>query len=514
MQTAEATLLHLTKERTMKNTIKHFINGSITADSSATLHDIYNPAQGRVIKQVAFASEQEVNQAVDAARKAFVDWSQVTPLKRSRIIFKFKELLEKNINKLAAILTEEHGKVLADAKGEVLRAIELTEFMCGVPNLLKGDFSENVGSNIDSYTIRQPLGVSVGITPFNFPVMISVWMFVPAIACGNTFVLKPSEKDPSAPLLLAQLMQEAGCPPGVLNIVNGDKAAVDQLITHPDVATVSCVGSTPVSQMVYETAIKHGKRSHTFGGAKNHCVVMPDADIEEAAAAIVGAAYGAAGERCMALSVAIAVGDDTADKLIDTIKANTANLKVAAGVEAGVDMGPLVSRSHLERVKSLVDIGVEEGAELIIDGRYFEPDENGHGFFMGPCLFDQVNADMKIYQEEIFGPVLCIVRVEDFKSALQLINENEYGNGTAIFTSHGGVAREFSTRVKVGMVGINVPIPVPVAYHVFGGWKRSSFGDVQMHGEESLRFYTQSKTITSRWPKDKDLDSAFYMPAH
>lgn len=486
----------------MKN-IGHYIQGKLVAGKGKRFQQIFNPATGEVTAQVSFATSEEVTHAIEVAKKTFITWSQVTPLKRARVLFKFKDLLEKNTNKLAELLTAEHGKVLEDAKGEVLRAIELVEFICGIPYLLKGSYSENVGSEVDCYTMRQPLGVCTGITPFNFPVMIANWMFIPAIACGNTFILKPSEKDPSASMLLAELMQEAGLPAGVLNIVNGDKEIVDALITHPDIAAVSCVGSTPVAEHIYQTAIKHGKRAHTFGGAKNHCVVMPDADMDEAAEAILGAAYGAAGERCMALSIAVAVTDQVGDELAKRLKIKVPQLKINSGMEAGVDMGPLVTKEHLQKVKSYVDLGLKEGAELLIDGRKFQVAGKEKGFFMGGCLFDKVTPDMKIYQEEIFGPVLGIVRVADFNQALQLVNSHPFGNGVAIFTRDGEAARNFASKVNVGMVGINVPIPVPVAYHSFGGWKRSIFGDTHMHGEESIHFYTKPKSVTVRWLKDK-----------
>ena len=496
----------------MIKTREHFINGQFIADKNDRKGDIYNPATGEVSATVAFANPQEVDLAINAAEQAFLKWSKVPPLKRARIIFKFKEALEKNIDQLAHLLTMEHGKVLEDARGEVLRAIEVTEFSCGMPCLLKGSYSENVATDIDSYTIRQPLGVCVGVTPFNFPVMISTWMFVPAIACGNTFILKPSEKDPSATLLLAELMQAAGLPNGVLNVLNGDKEVVDSLITHPGVAAVSCVGSTPVAESIYKTAIEHGKRSHTFGGAKNHCLLMPDADMEDAANAIVGAAFGAAGERCMALSVVVAVTDKVADALIHTLKEKVPQLKIAPGTVEGVEMGPLVTKEHRDRVKSYVDLGVEEGAELIVDGRDLSIKGSEQGFFMGGCLFDKVRPDMRIYKEEIFGPVLVIVRVPDFDTGVRLVNDHEYGNGVAIFTRDGGTARQFASAVQAGMIGINVPIPVPVAYHTFGGWKRSLFGDTHMHGAESMHFYTKSKTITSRWLKGEKAVTSYNMP--
>lgn len=496
----------------MTYTIPHFINGKKQADSHDKYHKVYNPALGTVAGNVAFANEKEINQAIAAAKIAFPEWANTIPLRRARVIFKFKELLEKNIDELAELITREHGKVLADARGSILRGIELTEFACGIPNLLKGNFSENVGTNVDSYTMRQPLGVCVGVTPFNFPVMVPIWMFVPAIACGNTFILKPSEKDPSAPLRLAELMQEAGLPSGVLNVVHGAKEAVDRLITHADVVAVSCVGSTPVAEYIYKMAIAHGKRAHTFGGAKNHCLVMEDANVNEAAEAVANAAYGSAGERCMAVSVVVAVGDKVADTLVNRIQEKIKTLKIAPGTDPKAEMGPLITKAHLQRVKNYVDIGVKEGAKLVVDGRDFALADYEKGFFMGPCLFDQVKPDMRIYREEIFGPVLVIVRVPDFNSALELVNKHEYGNGTAIFTRNGSLARAFASRVQVGMVGINVPIPVPVAYHTFGGWKQSLFGDTYLHSDESVKFYTKSKTVTMRWPKEEK--ASYYMPHH
>jgi len=492
--------------------VENFIDGKLAHASNDESHSIYNPATGEVIKEVYYANANEVEAAIQAAEKAFKTWKNVTPLKRARVLFKFKELLEKHSEELANIITSEHGKVLEDARGEILRAIELVEYMCGIPNLLKGNYSQNVGTGIDCYTIRQPLGVCVGITPFNYPVMISCWMFVSAIACGNTFVLKPSEKDPSAPILLAQLMQKAGLPNGVFNVVNGDKRVVEQLITHNEVKAVSCVGSSTVSEIVYKTAIEHGKRAHTFGSGKNHCVVMPNCEIDEAVKAVMGAAYGSAGERCMAVSVAVAVGDETADLMIKKIQEKIPNLKVGSGKESGMDMGPLISKEHWERVKSYIDLGVNEGAKLIIDGRDAKTHGQKQGFFMGPSLFDKVQPNMRIYQEEIFGPVLEIVRVKNLDEAIDLINQHTFGNGTAIFTNSGEAARRFADEVQVGMVGINVPTPVPVAYHAFGGWKRSLFGDIQMHGPESIMFYTKSKSITTHWPREAQ-DTKYHMPS-
>lgn len=496
----------------MTYTVEHFINGKKYSGDGSKSHDIYNPAQGEVIGQVCFATTAEVNKAVSSAKQAFPAWAATTPIKRARVLFNFKQLLETHKDELAKLVTQEHGKTLEDAAGSVMRGIELVEFACGIPNLLQGTFSENVGTDVDSYTLRQSLGVCAGVSPFNFPVMVPIWMFVSAIACGNTFVLKPSEKDPSVPLRLAELFQEAGLPEGVFNIVNGDKDTVDCLLKHPDIQTMTAVASTPVAEYIYKEAIAHGKRSHTFGGAKNHCVVMPDADIEQVASAILGAAYGSAGERCMAVPVVVAVGDATADKLVATLKKQVPELKVGPGTEPGVEVGPLVTQQHLDSVQAYVDLGVEEGAELVVDGRNLKPKGHEKGFFMGGCLFDKVTPDMRIYKEEIFGPVLAIVRAPDFDTAVKLVNEHEYGNGTAIFTHDGDAARTYASLVQVGMVGINVPIPVPVAYHCFGGWKRSVFGDVNMHGDQSIQFYTKLKTVTQRWFKGVRAGAEFIMP--
>lgn len=491
--------------------ISHFINGKNIPSSGKTLN-IYNPATGEVKGTVALADKSIIDQAIAAAKNAFPEWSTFTPLKRARILFKYKQLLEQHIDELAELVTKEHGKTLSDARGSVQRGIEVVEFVCGIPNLLKGHYSEDVSTEMDSYSVRQPLGVCVGITPFNFPAMIPLWMFPMAIACGNTFVLKPSEKDPSCSIRLVELAKEAGLPDGVVNVVQGDKEAVDLLLAHPDVKAVSFVGSTPIAEYVYKTATSHGKRAQAFGGAKNHCVVMPDADVEQTADALVGAAYGSAGERCMAISVVVAVGDKLADELIAKIKPRVANLKIGAGTLAGIEMGPLVTQAHYDRVKSYIDLGVKEGAELVIDGRNYKSKDGG--FFMGASLFDKVKPNMRIYKEEIFGPVLSIARVPDLDAALKLVNEHEFGNGTAIFTRDGHAARKFANQVQVGMVGINIPIPVPVAYHSFGGWKRSLFGDIHMHGSEGVQFYTKLKTITQRWPKDEKIGAEFSMPKH
>lgn len=492
--------------------VPHFINGEPKFTENPRHQEIFNPAIGDVIGNVNFASTQDIDRAIDAAAAAFPAWSAMPSLRRARVLFKFKELLEKHINELAEIITREHGKILEDARGSVLRAIELVEYYCGIPSLLKGDFSENIGADIDSYTIRQPLGVCVGVSPFNFPVMVPVWLMIPAIACGNTYILKPSEKDPSASIKLLELLTLAGLPAGVANVIQGDKSAVQQLITHPKVRAVSCVGSTPVAESIYRTAVAHGKRAHTFGGAKNHALVMPDADCQMAAKLIAGAAYGAAGERCMAISAVVAVTDQVADKMVAQLQQEIAAIKVAPGNDPQSQMGPLVTREHCQRVRDYVDLGVKEGAKLVVDGRKLVVPKHEQGFFMGPCLFDQVTPSMRIYREEIFGPVLVILRAPDFAQALQLVNEHEYGNGVAIFTRDGGIARTFAAQVQVGMVGINVPIPVPAAYHSFGGWKRSWFGDTHMHSE-SIAFYTQAKSVTVRWP-DLPESSSFHMPTH
>ncbi|MGB5496910.1 MAG: CoA-acylating methylmalonate-semialdehyde dehydrogenase, partial [Sedimenticolaceae bacterium] len=434
------------------------------------------------------------------------------PLGRAAVLFRFKELLDRHLDDLAQLVASEHGKVINDARGSVTRGIEVVEFACGAPHLLKGSFSENVGTNVDSHSVRQPVGVCAGITPFNFPAMVPMWMFPMAVACGNTFVLKTSERVPSTALMLAELFSEAGLPPGVFNVVNGDKETVDTLLSHPDVTAVSFVGSTAVAEYVYRTGTHNGKRVQALGGAKNHMVVMPDADLDKATDALMGAAYGSAGERCMAISVAVAVGDETADALIDRLAPRVAALKVGPATDPSAEMGPLITRAHQERVRGYVDLGVEEGAKLVVDGRDIQVPDHPNGFYLGGCLFDDVTSDMRIYQEEIFGPVLVVVRMPDFESALALVNAHEYGNGTAIFTRDGDTARTYASRVQVGMVGVNVPIPVPMAFHSFGGWKRSLFGDIHMHGSEGVHFYTKLKTVTSRWPTGIRAGADFHMP--
>ena len=496
----------------MSKTLHHYINGQKVEGTSGRFGDVFNPATGEVAARVPLASSSETASAIEAAAAAFPDWRNTPPLRRARVLFRFKELLDANLDELAQLVSSEHGKVLSDARGSVIRGIEVVEFATGAPNLLKGDFSENVGRDVDSYSTRQPLGVCAGITPFNFPAMVPMWMFPVALACGNTFVLKTSEKVPSTALRLAELLTEAGLPDGVFNVVNGDKEAVDTLLTHPQVAAVSFVGSTAVAEYIYQTATLNGKRCQALGGAKNHMVVMPDADMEQVADALMGAAYGSAGERCMAISVAVAVGDDTADAIIERLASRVMDLKVGPGSDPDAEMGPLISGEHLIKVKDYVDLGIEEGAELVVDGRSLSIEGHENGFYLGGCLFDKVDSNMRIYQEEIFGPVLCVVRVADFDTALQLVNDHEYGNGTAIFTRDGDTARTYSSQVQVGMVGINVPIPVPMAFHSFGGWKRSLFGDMHMHGMEGVHFYTRLKTTTSRWPTGIRTGADFHMP--
>lgn len=483
------------------NTVGHYINGQVvTVETDSHTAEVVNPATGELTKVVALASSHTVESAITAAAEAFPAWRNTPPSKRARVLFRYKQLLEESAQELVALITEEHGKVLDDAMGELQRGIEVVDYACGIQELLKGEHAKNVGPGIDSWSEFQPLGVVAGITPFNFPAMVPLWMFPMAIACGNTFILKPSEKDPSVSLLLARLFTQAGLPDGVFNVVNGDKCAVDTLLHDSRVEAVSFVGSTPVAEAIYRTATANGKRVQALGGAKNHAVVMPDADLDNTVNALIGAAYGSCGERCMAISVAVCVGDKTADQLVNTLSDRLAELNVGVGTQASSDMGPLITRSHWETVKQYVDQGVSEGAKLVVDGRGLSVKGHENGFFLGPCLFDQVAATMRIYQEEIFGPVLCVVRVNSQEEAMQLINEHQYGNGTCIFTRDGEAARYFTDSIKVGMVGVNVPLPVPVACHSFGGWKRSLFGDLYAYGPDSVRFYTRRKTITQRWP--------------
>jgi len=493
------------------HTIEHFINGKTVKGRSGRYGDVFNPATGEVAKKVSLATKEEVGEAVAAAEAAFPKWAATPPLQRARVMFKFKTLIEQHMDELAAIITAEHGKVLSDAKGSVIRGLEVVEFVCGIPHLLKGEFSENVGTNVDSWAMRQPLGVCAGITPFNFPAMVPMWMFPVAIATGNTFVLKPSERDPSCSVRLAELAKEAGLPDGVLNVVHGDKESVDAILTDPRIQAVSFVGSTPIAEYVYHTGAAHNKRVQALGGAKNHMVIMPDADMDQATDALMGAGYGSAGERCMAISVAVAVGK-AADALMERLVPRVRALKIGPGTDPEVEMGPLVTKTHLDKVRGYVDLGVKEGAKLVVDGRDFKMQGYEKGFFIGGCLFDDVKPNMRIYKEEIFGPVLSVVRVPDFDQGLKLVNDHEYGNGTAIFTRDGDAARAFSTQCKVGMVGVNVPIPVPVAFHSFGGWKRSLFGDMNAYGPEGVRFYTKTKTVTSRWPTGIRAGAEFIMP--
>src|SRR5215217_7196912 len=477
-------------------TLGHFIDGARVAGGSATL-PVTDPSIGKITRQVALGTAADVDKAVIAAARAFPAWAATPPPRRAAVMFRFKALIEQHADELARLITSEHGKVLSDARGSLQRGLEVVEFACGIPQLLKGEFSENVGTGIDVYSIRQPLGVCAGITPFNFPAMVPMWMWAPALACGNTFVLKPSEKDPSASGYTAELLKEAGVPDGVFNVVHGDKVAVDALLEHPDVAGISFVGSTPIAKYVYETATARGKRCQALGGAKNHMIVLPDADVEMAADAAVSAGYGSAGERCMAVSMVVAVGD-VADELVDAIKARIPKVRVGDGMDSSSEMGPLITREHRDKVASYVEKAPQEGATVVVDGRESAPD--GDGFFLGPSLVDDVKPEMDNYRDEIFGPVLGVTRVATYDEAVRLVNENPYGNGTAIFTRDGGVARRFQFEAQAGMVGINVPIPVPVAYYSFGGWKNSLFGDRHIYGPEGIDFYTRSKVVTSRWP--------------
>ncbi len=495
----------------MENLVQHFIGGRRTTGESTRRADVFNPATGQVARQVALASRADVDAAVTAAQAAFPAWAATTPLARARVLFRFRDLLEQHTNELAAIITAEHGKVLSDAVGEVMRGIEVVEYATGAPELLKGEFTDQVGRHVDTFSLRQPLGVCAGITPFNFPSMVPLWMLPMALACGNCFILKPSERDPSASLMLADLLKQAGLPDGVFNVVQGDKEAVDAILEHPGIQAVSFVGSTAIAEYIYRTGTAHGKRVQALGGAKNHAVIMPDADMEKTTDALMGAAYGAAGERCMAISVAVAVGG-VGDKLIDMLAPRVRGLKINPGTDAEAEMGPLVTRQLRDKVHGYIDQGVAEGAKLVVDGRGLKLQGYEDGFFIGGSLFDEVTPEMTIYKEEIFGPVLSVVRAEKFDDALRLVNEHEYGNGTAIFTRDGDSARAFMHGVQAGMVGINVPIPVPMAYHSFGGWKRSIFGDHAMYGREGIRFFTKLKTVTSRWPEGVRRGAEFAMP--
>ncbi len=496
----------------MTTQVTHFINGETSDGQSGRYGDIYNPATGEISGQVSLASKSDTEQAIAAAQAAFPAWSETTPLNRARVMFKYKALLEQHREEIARLITLEHGKVLSDAMGELTRGIEVVEFACGIPHLQKGEHSINVGGKVDSFSEMSPLGVVAGITPFNFPAMVPMWMFPVALACGNTFILKPSERDPSSTMLLGKLLKEAGLPDGVFNIVNGDKEAVDTLLEDPRVQAISFVGSTPIAEYIYSTASKYGKRVQALGGAKNHMLIMPDADLDQAVDALMGAAYGSAGERCMTISVAVTVGDEVADALIEKLTPKVKNLTINSGLEGNPDMGPLITKAHQLKVRGYVDQGVEEGATLVIDGRELSVPGHEEGFFIGGCLFDNVKPGMRIYEEEIFGPVLCVVRAADFDSACQMINDHEFGNGTSIFTRDGDAARQFTHNIQVGMVGVNVPIPVPMAFHSFGGWKRSLFGPLHMHGPDGVRFYTRMKTITARWPTGIRSGAEFVMP--
>jgi malonate-semialdehyde dehydrogenase (acetylating)/methylmalonate-semialdehyde dehydrogenase len=492
-------------------TLHHFIGGERVLPTDGTFGDVYDPAAGEPSARVPMADAATTVKAIEAAQSALHGWAATPPLRRARVLFRFRDLIDRHGDRLARLISAEHGKLHDDALGEVTRGLEVVEFACGIPQLLKGEFSENVGTGIDSWSLRQPVGVCAGITPFNFPAMVPLWMFPVAIACGNTFVLKPSEKDPSAALMLADLLEEAGLPAGVFNVVNGARDAVDVLLTDHRVGAVSFVGSTPVAEYVYSTGSAHGKRVQALGGAKNHMVVMPDADMNLAATALMGAAYGSAGERCMAVSAAVAVGD-AGDRLIGALAPMVRALKVGPASDAAAEMGPLVTGEHLERVRNYVAVGVAEGAELVVDGRSVAVPDHPNGFFLGGCVFDRVTADMRIYREEIFGPVLVVLRVEDLEHALALVNAHEFGNGTAIFTADGRAARRFTHGVEAGMVGVNVPIPVPMAFHSFGGWKRSLFGALHVHGPDGVRFYTRLKTVTARWPEQGPARAEFTMP--
>jgi malonate-semialdehyde dehydrogenase (acetylating)/methylmalonate-semialdehyde dehydrogenase len=498
--------------------IGNFIDNQHSASESGRSANVFNPATGEITSSVTLSSVAETQAAITSAQKAFETWSLVTPLNRARIMFKFKALVEAHSHEIAELISSEHGKVYSDALGELTRGLEVVEFACGIPHLQKGEHSLNVGRGVDSYSLMQPLGVCAGISPFNFPAMVPMWMFPVAIACGNTFIMKPSEKDPSTIMRLAELLKEAGLPDGVFNVVNGDKESVDVLLSDERIEAVSFVGSTPIAQYIYATASANGKRVQALGGAKNHMLVMPDADPNQVVNSLMGAAFGSAGERCMAISVAVCVGDEVADNLIDKLKDNIATMTVGPGLykqyglEEEPHMGPLITSEHAQKVRGYIDSGVEEGAQLIVDGREFVCDKHENGYFVGPSLFDNVQSHMRIYQEEIFGPVLCVVRVDSYDDALALINQHEYGNGTAIFTRDGDTARQFTEKVQVGMVGVNVPIPVPMAFHSFGGWKRSLFGPLHMHGPDGVRFYTRMKTITARWPTGLRAGPEFSMP--
>ncbi|TCR60864.1 CoA-acylating methylmalonate-semialdehyde dehydrogenase [Bosea sp. BK604] len=492
--------------------VGHFIGGKQVAGTSGRTSDIYQPMDGSVIGKVALASPAEVRAAVENAAAAQPKWAAVNPQRRARVLMKFLDLIAQNNDELAELLAREHGKTIADAKGDIQRGVEVVEFSLGVPNLMKGEFTDGAGPGIDIYSLRQPLGVCAGITPFNFPAMIPLWKLGPAIACGNAFILKPSERDPGVPMRLAELFIEAGGPAGIFNVVNGDKEAVDAILDDPDIKAVGFVGSTPIAEYIYSRGCAAGKRVQCFGGAKNHMIIMPDADMDQAVDALIGAGYGSAGERCMAISVAVPVGKATADELVKRLIPRVESLKIGPSTDSSADYGPVVTRAAMEKIKSYVDIGIEEGAKLVVDGRDFKMQGYENGFYVGGCLFDHVTKDMRVYKEEIFGPVLSVLRAGSYDEALKLTNDHEYGNGTAIFTRDGDAARDFASKVQVGMVGINVPIPVPLAYYTFGGWKRSAFGDLNQHGPDSIRFYTKTKTVTARWPSGIKDGASFVIP--
>jgi malonate-semialdehyde dehydrogenase (acetylating) / methylmalonate-semialdehyde dehydrogenase len=496
----------------MTRVIGHFIGGEEVAGTSGRTADIFDPNTGEVQVRVALASTAETHAAIANAAAAQPAWAAKNPQARARVMFKFLQLATDAKDELAKLLSSEHGKTVPDAHGDVQRGLEVVEFACGIPHLLKGEYTESAGPGIDMYSMRQPLGVAAGITPFNFPAMVPLWKLAPAIACGNAFILKPSERDPSVPMRIAELFMEAGLPAGILNVVNGDKEAVDAILADPEVKAIGFVGSTPIAEYIYSTGCANGKRVQCFGGAKNHMIIMPDADLDQAADALIGAGYGSAGERCMAISVAVPVGEETANKLIEKLAPRVESLKIGPSHDADADFGPVVTKQAMDRVKGYIEDGIAEGADLIVDGRNFVMQGYENGFFVGGCLFDNVTADMKIYREEIFGPVLSVVRSNSYEEALGLATDHEYGNGVAIYTRDGDTARNFANRVQVGMVGINVPIPVPLAYHTFGGWKRSGFGDLNQHGPDSIRFYTKTKTVTSRWPSGIKEGAEFSIP--
>ena len=496
----------------MSQELYHFIGGKRVKGKSGRFGDVFWPMTGEVAAKVPLADVSEVRAAVENAKAAQIGWAATNPQRRARVLMKFVDLLNRDMETLALVLAKEHGKTIPDAKGDIQRGLEVAEFAIGGPHLMKGEYTEGAGPGIDIYSLRQPLGVVAGITPFNFPAMIPMWKFAPAIVCGNAFILKPSERDPSVPLMLAELMMEAGLPPGILNVVNGDKVAVDALLDDPDIAGIGFVGSTPIAEYVYKRGTANGKRVHAFGGAKNHMIIMPDADMDQAVDALIGAGYGSAGERCMAVSVAVPVGQKTADALMAKLIPKVESLKIGPSTSQDADFGPLVTKAHLDKVRDYVALGIKEGAKLAVDGRSFKMQGYENGFYMGGCLFDNVTSNMRIYKEEIFGPVLCVVRAKDYTEALRLPNEHEYGNGVAIFTRDGDAARDFAAKVNVGMIGVNVPIPVPLAYYTFGGWKRSMFGDLNQHGGDAIRFYTRTKTVTSRWPSGTKEGAEFSIP--